>query len=263
VRATGPSHRQANRALEPHSLHDVCHAPMLANRSEPLPSGPPPRTSVNAMREWGRRFADDLEAPLTRGGGDILLCCVARPAALRGEESMNRTNSAVAVTALLAACIGIRSEAGPPQMRPVAPAVPGGVSADTLGPPDPGRPSNSLSGWTCAQQSSCPEGLLLLDGDGNHKGCIAEAFFRTTCAGSCTTCAGVQATTKVCVTSGTGTCDIPPAYRQVSCGNKRAHANACTSNKPSGMPDTPNGCYCDTSITFSYEIDSCVIAECS
>lgn len=136
----------------------------------------------------------------------------------------------------------------------------GGVSMNGLPPPDPSRTANTISGWQCVKKTGCPEGLLLLNGEGNHLGCVAESD--SICSGNCYTCAGVAATTYVCVSHSGYNCLVPPFYRIVTCGTRRIHTNACTSSQPSGVPSTPNGCYCDTNQGFQYDSVSCELAEC-
>lgn len=132
------------------------------------------------------------------------------------------------------------------------------VSAETLDPPSSQREANSYKDFRCVRKS-CPRGILLLDGDGNHLGCAASSF--AGCSGDCFTCDGVEPLTYFCQKLEDATCTVPPVYTIVGCGLKRKHVDGCSTNQGS-WPTTPNGCYCDTGTSFIYLFENCVVAEC-
>lgn len=117
-------------------------------------------------------------------------------------------------------------------------------------------------GWRCREFSSCPQGVLLLEPDGNHVGCTAVVSPVPACTGDCYTCDGVEAATRLCQAVPWGQCKYPPSTQLVTCGTARKHPNACTHVQSSGTPTTPNGCYCNTTIGIVYEWYQCEIASC-
>jgi hypothetical protein len=120
-----------------------------------------------------------------------------------------------------------------------------------------------VSGYECIRMSSCPGGLLLLNTDGNVLGCTAAlSELSATCSGNCYTCDGINSPTWVCVANPLKSCSVPEVHRIVGCGSQRKHSNACVSTQPAGVPTTPNGCYCDTTIGFIYLLYDCTLAEC-
>lgn len=135
----------------------------------------------------------------------------------------------------------------------------GAVDVSERPAPDPeAPPPATVANWRCISLSTCPEGVYVLTGTGDHYGCEAG----NTCSGNCITCAGSVGPYKLCQAHSGSDCQVPGNYRSIFCGLARSHANACSPNQPSGVPQTPNGCYCNSSAGFTNLMVQCELAEC-
>lgn len=127
-------------------------------------------------------------------------------------------------------------------------------------PPDPpvvgiseedfGSSNISFTNYKCKSFSTCPSNIIISDADGNPVGCVVELSLEmVACSGSCYTCAG-------------GTCTFVPPSRIVNCGLQQKRTNGCTATQPAGVPQTPNGCYCDLTIGVINLLAPCSMVEC-
>jgi len=128
-------------------------------------------------------------------------------------------------------------------------------------------PAASFAGYKCVYRTTgCPERLVLADEDGNHLGCSVTGH-RTTeateCTGDCYTCWGGHSSGRFCMASPGNTCvNDPTVGRFMHCGGIRKHESGCSGNQSTGVPTTPNGCYCKTSSPFTNIGEPCIVQEC-
>jgi hypothetical protein len=135
------------------------------------------------------------------------------------------------------------------------------VSADALG----AEGTVTIAGFKC-KSVTCREGTYVYDIEGNHHRCVVVASGRSiyTCSGDCFSCAGSTDTAKLCeVAQAEDKCKLGAPAAVVQCGLIRQHTNGCSTIQPSGVPETNNGCYCNTSGQFVYIIGSCTLAGCN
>lgn len=130
-----------------------------------------------------------------------------------------------------------------------------------LPPAWPERAADVFKDSTCIEYSTCPADVLLSTLAGNVSNCNVEVESGD-CSGTCSTCAGANGKTRVCTSEPLYNGTIPSSYRIVGCGNRRRHTSTCTNTKPSGLPTTPNGCYCNLGLGYTYETIYCQIGEC-
>lgn len=144
--------------------------------------------------------------------------------------------------------------------------------AVALVPPNPGpndvatsysavTPLNpvTVSDAECMTFSSCPVTILIdTSSSQTYLGCTNNG---TTCVGDCYSCSGGQLEINLCAFSKLSRCNIGLGPI-TSCGDKRRHANGCTSTKPSGDPIAVDGCYCDTSVGTVIVSSACTIIPC-
>lgn len=142
-----------------------------------------------------------------------------------------------------------------------APAV--GDDGPFIGSSDP---TASFVGYRCEYRSAgCPKGLVLADNNGNHLGCSVTGHLSLSaeCEGDCYTCGGNVGAARICMASPGHTCNADPTIgRIVHCGLVRRHEAGCTGNQPTGVPTTPNGCYCKPSAPAQHLLEACQIQEC-
>ncbi len=120
----------------------------------------------------------------------------------------------------------------------------------------------SFSGYKCVVRSNCPEGIVLGENNGDHNGCSVSGH-APTCVGDCFTCGGNEGNPKVCTASSGNTCVNDPTIGRIfQCGMIRKHESGCTANQPTGVPSTPNGCFCRTDSPFVNTGNPCMIQDC-
>jgi len=109
---------------------------------------------------------------------------------------------------------------------------------------------------TCTYFASC-SGAIKWTTAGAPFGCTPAG---ASCGGSCTMCAGPNASSGSFCTAGSPPCLIPKLPLMLECG--AASGYGCTTTVMPGQPSSSNGCYCDTGNLISPGTRVCYVASC-